>query len=576
MKDEIKKFWKGDIEDSDATLDKYSKDASIFEVRPALVLFPKDSIDIQNLVKWVNDNKKNYENLSITMRAAGTCMSGGPLNDSLILDTTKYMNRIGIVKKVPSYKMLPKFPGAKEVAISGEVTVEPGVFYRDLEPKTLEQGLILPCYTASKSINAIGGMVGNNSAGELTLKYGKTEDYIKELSVIFADGHEYTVRPMTRRELYNKITEATFEGQVYKQIFDLIKENRAIISAGKPQVSKNSAGYNLWNIQGGVDSDEEVFDLCQLFVGSQGTLGIVTKITLALVEKSKMSKLAVVFLKDLSVVGNLVEEILKTSPLTLESYDDKTFGLAMKFFKDFVKAKGFWGTIKFGFHFIPEFFMVLTGGVPKLILLVEYDGESEEEINKKCQNLIQKIAHFKLKTHITKNEAEAKKYWDMRRDSFALLRKHVAGLHTAPFIDDVIVRPEFLPKFLPEVEAVLKEYKNMIFTIAGHAGNGNFHIIPLMDFKDPKTAPTILEVSERIYHIVIKYQGSIDAEHNDGIIRTPYLSKMFGAEVCALFQDTKTICDPKNIFNPHKKVGEGKYFLTEHIIKEDHVPTHSS
>ncbi len=570
----IKKFFKGDIESTKEVLEKYSTDASLLKVRPKLVVFPKDSLDIQNLVQWVKDNKEKDPSLSLTVRAAGTCMSGGPLNDSIIMDVTRYMNTIGEVIPVKEYEHMPKYPGAHAVTISGEVTLQPGVFYRDLETKTFEKDLVLPCFTASKSINAIGGMVGNNSAGELTLQYGKTEDYVKEMKVIFADGHEYIVKPLTRREMYLKIAESTFEGQVYKQMFDLIKDHKSMIAAAKPRVTKNSAGYNLWNIVSNEGNDEEVFDLSQVIIGAQGTLGIVTEVTLRLVKKPGLSKLAVVFMDDLDQLGSVVKEILTTRPLTLESYDDKTFGLAMKFFKDFVKAKGFFGTIGFGLQFIPEFFMVLTGGVPKLILLAEYEGSSMEEIDAKCQALKEMMKKFNLKTHVTKSPKEAKKYWDMRRDSFALLRKHVAGRHTAPFIDDIIVRPEFLPEFLPKLNAILNEYDNMMYTIAGHAGNGNFHIIPLMDFNDARTVPTIFEVSERVYDLVIQYEGSIDAEHNDGIIRTPYLQKMFGIGICALFQTTKDIFDPKNIFNPHKKVGEEKFFLQEHIIqpeKEKHT-----
>lgn len=573
----IKKFFKGDIDASNETLEKYSSDASLFKVRPELVVFPKDSVDIQNLVKWVNENKSRYKNLSLTARAAGSCMSGGPLNDSIIIDFTRYMNKIGAPTRVAPYQIQPMYPGSHPVTITGEIITEPGVFYRDFEVVTLKENLLLPCYTASKSINAMGGMVGNNSAGELTLQYGKTEDYVKELKVVFADGHEYVVEPITRRELYKKITQVDFEGTVYKQIFELIKDHQMEIDAAKPQVSKNSAGYYLWNIlQKGPTESEDVFDLCKLIVGSQGTLGIVTQATFRLVANPPHSKLVVVFMNDLAPLGKVVDEILETKPESVESYDDKTFGLAMKFFKDFVKAKGIWGMIGFGLSFIPEFFMVLSGGIPKLILLVQYSGENEAELEAKSEALIKKIAHFNLKMRITKNEREAKKYWDMRRDSFALLRKHVAGRHTAPFIDDIIVRPEFLPEFLPKLSAILNEYKNIIYTIAGHAGNGNFHVIPLMDFNDPNTQNSILEISDRVYDLVLKYQGSIDAEHNDGLIRTPYLKKMFGANIFALFEQTKKIFDPKTIFNPHKKVGEDKPYLKSHMIGPDHPITHHS
>ncbi len=569
MVEEIKKFFKGDIENSEDTLEKYSHDASIFTVRPQLVLFPKNSLDIQNLVKWVNEKNSrdgSISKINITMRAAGTCMSGGPLGESLVLDTTRYMNKILSIERMQEKKIMPLFPGSKEVSVTGFAKVEPGVFYRDFEVEAKEKELLLPCYTASKSLNALGGMVGNNSGGELTLVYGKTEDYVSELKVILRDGNEYTVRPLTRRELYSKIAEQTAEGEAYKKIFELIKENETTIRNAKPNVTKNSAGYYLWNvIKKGETEAEDIFDLTKLIVGSQGTLCIVTEITFYLVDSIKKSKLLVLFLKDFKNIGGIVDSLLETGPISIESYDDKTFWLAVKFFRDFVKNKGFFATLKFGLEFIPEVLMTLRGGVPKLIILSEYAGATEEEIEEKTQKAKQALLHLGLRMRVTKSSKEAEKYWTMRRDSFALLRKHVAGKKTAPFIDDVIVKSEYLEEFLPKINKLISEYPNLVYTIAGHAENGNFHIIPLVDPKDPKIENTILDLSSKVYDLVLHYKGSITAEHNDGIVRTPFLSVMFNDATVELFEETKRAFDRDNIFNPHKKVGGTMDYFKSHL-----------
>jgi FAD/FMN-containing dehydrogenase len=288
-----------------------------------------------------------------------------------------------------------------------------------------------------------------------------------------------------------------------------------------------------------------------------------------------------IFMNDLAPLGRLVDEILTLNPETLETYDDKTMRLAVKFFPDFLKNKGFFGLIKMMWNFLPEFFMLLTGGFPKLIILAEFAGNDEKIVQDKCLALVEKIKDFKLKTHITKSEAEANKYWDIRRESFALLRKHVKGMRTAPFIDDIIVRPEFLPKFLPELNEILSKYeKSITFTLAGHAGDGNFHIIPLMDFKRPDTAKIIIELGEKVYDLVLKYHGSITAEHNDGLIRTPYLRKMYGDRIIKIFEQIKNIFDLKNIFNPGKKIatelqGGTKEYIRTHIAIE-HDAKHAS
>ena len=175
---------------------------------------------------------------------------------------------------------------------------------------------------------------------------------------------------------------------------------------------------------------------------------------------------------------------------------------------------------------------------------------------------------FKVRIRIASSKTDVQKYWTIRRESFNLLRKHVEGKKTAPFIDDIIVRPEHLPQFLPELNRILDEYKNyMIYTIAGHPGDGNFHIIPLMDLSDEKSWNIILELSDKVYDLVLKYGGSITAEHNDGLIRTPYLEKMYGKEVHGLFEEVKRIFDPLNIFNPGKKVGGSIDYASKHIAR---------
>ncbi|MDB5194308.1 MAG: Oxidoreductase [Parcubacteria group bacterium] len=544
LKEEIQKFFKGEVMDDDATLVAYSHDASLFEVRPKLVVFPKDASDLEALVKWVGENKKNDATLSLTVRAAGSCMSGGSLNESIIADVTKHMNKIGPIRALGT-------------------VVEPGVFYRDFEPKTLEKGLILPCFTASKNLNALGGMIGNNSAGEKTLRWGKMDHFVLRSKVVLSDGSQIDVKPLSQSELRDKIAQNDFEGHVYRELKNLIEENRETIIKNKPRVSKNSAGYYLWNVW-----DGNTFDLNKLIVGSQGTLGIVTEAEIGLIEVEPVSKLYVIFLKDLSHLAELVNEILPTDPETLESYDDATMKLAFRFFPEMLKSMKVKNFLKLILSFIPEGLMMLRGGgMPKLIVLVEYTGKTEKEVEKKMKTLDQKIAHFKFITRETRSQEEADKYWTIRRESFNLLRKHVHGSRTAPFIDDVVVLTKDMPAFLPRMREILDRNK-LVYTIAGHAGNGNFHIIPLMDMHHAENIDVIKKVGEEVYDLVGEFHGSITGEHNDGIVRTPYLGKMFSPEMLALFKKTKDIFDPQDIFNPGKKVGGTIEYMASHIVIE--------
>lgn len=238
----------------------------------------------------------------------------------------------------------------------------------------------------------------------------------------------------------------------------------------------------------------------------------------------------------------------------------------MKFFPALIKNilknknKGSFALIKMVFSFWKEAFLVLTFGMPKLILLAEFTGDDEEEIlNRvnKCDEEISDNFTKNVKTEIVKTVYEEEKYWTMRRESFNLLREKVKGLHTAPYIDDVVVPGEKLEEFLEELIPILDKY-DLLYTVAGHVGDGNLHIIPLMNFDDPKVKEKNLKIINdcgiEVYNLVKKYHGSITAEHNDGLIRTPFLDEIFDKEMLALFRQVKNIFDPKNILNPRKKV----------------------
>ncbi|HEU0080984.1 MAG TPA: FAD-binding oxidoreductase [Candidatus Paceibacterota bacterium] len=541
--------FRGDVDDSAATLAKMSRDASLLEVRPRLVLFPKDADDVKAVVHFVRINKSAYPDLSITVRSAGSDMSGGPLGDSVILDVSRHMQGIVSIEKT---------------ADGGRATVLPGTFYRDFEPRTLELGLVLPCYTASKNLNTLGGMVGNNSAGEKSLYYGKMEDFIESLKIVLGDGNEYEVRPLDKEGLRRKLSQEDYEGALYRKVWDLVSRNRAELAAAKPKVSKNSAGYYLWNVW---DAQREAFDLNRLIVGSQGTLGIVTEVTVRLVPTRPISRLFVVFMPSIERLGDIAADIARFKPESFESYDDSTMALAVKFLPDMIKSLRVHNFLRLALRFLPEARMALTGGMPKLVLLVEFCGDDEKAIDGTIDALAAAIRKYGFKARKASSRLDSEKYWIIRRESFNLLRRHVTGRRTAPFIDDVVVPIAAMPDFLPKMRAILDSYK-LMYTIAGHAGNGNFHIIPLMDMKDHANVGIIDEVSDKVYDLVLSYGGSITAEHNDGIIRTPYLAKQFGPRVIELFQAAKDAFDPQNIFNPGKKVGGTKEYMIAHIAKE--------
>lgn len=535
---DLEKYIAGEIVYDRKTLKQHSKDASLFKVMPQVVIYPKDKFDIASIVKYVHKLKESdaekYKQLSITARAAGTCMSGGSLNDSIILDVTKHLNKIVKLDK-------------------NSVVCEPGLYHRDLQKEMDKLGIFFPSYPASKDLCCIGGILSNNSSGEKTLQYGSTINWIEEIEMVLEDGNIYNFKKISfadLNKLYQNEDLPFIVKKIYKEIFDLISQNKDLISKNKPIVSKNASGYYLWEV---IDFANEKIDMCKLICGSQGTFGIITKIKLKLAPKKKYSQMLTVFLPDLKKLVPLVEEILEYGPESLESYDDHTFKITMKFLPTIIwKLKG--SVFQLAWSFIPEAWLVLTGGVPKLIILAEFTGNTQAEANKKASLANEAIKKFALKQRMTKNEIDISKYWLFRRESFNLLRSKLKDLRTAPFVEDVIVPVDKMKEFIPEMESLMDKYK-FIYTIAGHAGNGNFHIIPLMKLSSQNEVDDIKKCNTEVFSLVSKYHGSISAEHNDGLVRTPYLHYMFEDKMLKLFVNTKNIFDPLNIFNPGKKVG---------------------
>ena len=546
LAEELKKTLRGEVDDAPATLEKYARDASLFYVKPAVVARPLDAADVCTAVAFVNDKKKadGKDDISLTARSAGTDMSGGPLNNSIIVDVTAHMNHLIEIKADGS--------DAKVGAIAYAI-VEPGMYFRDFDKETKKKDLELPSYTASREINTVGGMAANNSGGEKNLKYGKTARYVEELDVVLCDAAVHTLKRLEGDELKAKLAEQSFDGELHRRVAQLIKapEHKKIIADHKPQVEKNSSGYALWDIGDG----ETSLNLARLMVGAQGTLGIITKIRYGLVHPKKYAAMTILFLDSLAELGEVVPEVLAHKPDSFESYDDHTFSIAMKYLPELaVQMKA--GMLALGISFLPELWMAVTGGVPKLVLIVEFRADTQEEALGKAQMLADEARHNRshIGVRVAKNERAARKYWAVRRESFNLLRKKVRGKRTAPFFDDFVVPPLKLPEFLPKLEGILSHY-DLTYTVAGHVGDGNFHIIPLVDPARPGLAKMLDEISHKVYDLVIQYRGSITGEHNDGIVRTPYVEKMFGPDMYALFYEVKNIFDPLNIFNPGKKVG---------------------
>ena len=272
--EDLKGIIKGEVQEDEKTLGKYSTDASLFKIRPRVVVFPKDAEDIKALVRFVAERKKDDPSLSLTVRSGGTDMTGAAIGESIIVDVNRHMTKF------------------KDIG-DDYATAEPGMFYRDFEKETLKHKLFMPSYPASREICTIGGMVSNNAGGEKTLTYGKTEDYVREVKMVLRDANEYVFKALNKNELDVKMKLDTVEGEVYRELFKIVDDNYQLLKDARPDVTKNFAGYYLWNVW---DREKQLFDIPKVIVGSQGTFGIITEVTFRLITPNEHSTIVIIFL----------------------------------------------------------------------------------------------------------------------------------------------------------------------------------------------------------------------------------------------------------------------------------------
>jgi FAD/FMN-containing dehydrogenase len=523
------------------TRHQVSRDASIYELVPDVVIEPHTTADIEALVRFVSAHKKEYPKLSLTPRSAGTDMSGGAIGNSIVLEMTRHFHKIKGLK-------------------NNILHVQPGVFIRDIDPLLFDKGLQLGCVPASRAICTIGGIVGNNSGGEQSLRYGNADRSVRELEVVLADGNAYSVKPLTKKQLARKIAEGTYEAELYRRVFELVDKNYDIVRNARPRVNKNSMGYNLWSVW---DRETGIFDMTQLFTGSQGTLGIITDIKIEAVPKAPHSGLLLAYLPSMKHLGHIIDKVMQHNPATFEGFDDITFNLGIRYFKTFRKQLGTKEYLRQQAH-LTKSVAKFKGHLPSILLMIEFDGQTQQEVLQKISHLHDDLKKYKIRMDIESDEKSSAPFWSIRRAALALLRNQISGRYASPFIDDMTVQPKHLPQFLPELRKVIRKYK-LPATIQGHFGDGNFHIIPLMDIAGTKDQAKLEPVMRELVPIVLKYGGTMAGEHNDGMVRGSWLPAVFGQDVYALFREVKEIFDPEYIFNPHKKTDASWEFSMSHV-----------
>jgi len=517
--DDLEKNLEGDLRYDSIALTIYSTDASDYKERPVAVAWPKGAADIKKILAFASAEK-----IGITVRAAGTSLAGQVVGSGIIVDISRYMNRILELNKEERW-----------------VRVEPGVVLDELNMFLKPHGLFFGPETSTSSRCNMGGMVGNNSCGSHSVVYGSTRDHTTELETILSDCSEALFGPMDFKTFQEKCSLENLEGRIYRNIREILNdpENRKSIREGypDPRIPRRNNGYALDLL---LDSEifdeksERKFNLCRLLAGSEGTLAVTTGIKLNLVPLPPPHKTLVCVHhrdRDEAFKANLIA--LKFRPSAVELTDDRILELT----RDNLSQKN------------NRFFL---DGDPGAVLIVEFARETEDEVNAVTTEMIEalKSAGYGYSYPVVRGK-DMSKVWELRKAGLGVLGNMKGDKRTVSLVEDTAVRVDDLPAYMDEIAKLLARYgKDSVYH--AHIGSGEIHIRPVLNLKDKGDVELFRTIALETAKLVKKYRGSLSGEHGDGRLRGEFIPLMLGEHNYELLKKLKYCWDPENILNPGK------------------------
>ena len=499
----------GQVTDAAGILDRFSTDASIFQVQPTAVVYPKNTADVRRTVLLALERHAAGKPISITARGLGTDLGGGALGDGLVIAFPAHMNKVLDMDR-------------------RTITVQPGANLWTVQQLLHAQARFLPPFPASLHYSTVGGAVANNAAGVKSVKYGAMRDYVRRVKVVLADGSLVTFGRITARQLQRKKGQTDLEGEIYRRVDSLVTDHRRLFSGARPKTLLNAAGYALERVKG---SDGSI-DLAQLIAGSQGTLGMVTEIVLETVAWNPKTYLTVGYFDDLEKAGEAIEKLRELSPSSLEMVDGAVI--------DYLR------------HHRPEDIAGLVPETtPRLVLLAEFDDQSQLSQLRKARRAAKVLARYAAAQRSSENVLEQEALWRIRQSAGALwLGEGFTGL--APVMTDAAVSPAKLSQLLTLLERLVTKHE-IELAVWGSAGTGQVWVQPIIELGKKKAKESLPKLMDDYYETVISLGGTTTASQGDGIIRSPYLKALYGEEAYGLIKQVKEIFDPQGIFNPLAK-----------------------
>jgi FAD/FMN-containing dehydrogenase len=515
----------------------FSTDGGVFAVTPSVILYPKNETDVRKTARFTWQLAERGRVVPMTARGLGTDQAGAAIGSGIIVTFPAHMNRI-----------------LELDSKSGTVVIEPGINYGKLQQTLHTHGRYLPPYPSSIEFSTVGGAIANNAGGEKSVKYGSTRKYVKALRVVLANGEVIETRRYNKREINKKLGLATFEGEIYRALDKLYEENAELLKAPTPDVTKNSAGYAIWDVR----NKDGSMDLTPLFVGSQGTLGMVTEATITTELYNPETALIAAFFDDLQTAEQAVLELRKLPdpPSALEVVDENLLNFIDEHSPNQLKG-------------------ILDKPFSKLVVLIEFD--SADRLQKKMVKRAEKILKkFEVPYKIEREEEPKERLWKIRRSAAAVVAHSEGNMKALPIIEDGIVPVDRFKDYIKSVYEIFNKY-NLKIAIWGHAGNANLHMQPFMDLSQVGDRQKVFKVIDEYYSMVIDMGGSTSGEHSDGRLRAAYLPKLYGQEVYSMFQKVKAIFDPYGTLNPGVKIDvtiEDIKPLLRHEYSMEHLYDH--
>lgn len=487
----------------------YSTDASIYKRMPLAVAYPKTKADIKALIQFATDNKT-----SLIPRTAGTSLAGQCVGDGIVVDVSKHFTKI------------------LELNVEEQwVSVEPGVVRDELNSALAEHGLFFGPNTSTANRCMIGGMVGNNSSGTTSIKYGVTRDHVLELETILSDGSEATFSCEGQSQ-----TNSSFQNKVESQIKSILNEKGArkeiISNSPKKSIHRRNTGYALDLLA----QDEVGLDLTKLLTGSEGTLAFTTSIKLSLSKvPPKQVHLVCAHFNSIHESMQAVLVAMKSEPYACELMDK----IILDCTKDNLEQQE------------NRFFVE---GDPAAVLVIELRYENSDELNTQTTSLIKRLKEANLGYAfpiVSGNKTN--NVWNLRAAGLGLLSNIPGDAKPVACIEDTAVDVNDLPAYIDEFEALMNSFDQKAVYYA-HAGAGELHLRPILNLKAKSDRDKFRRICESTAQLVKKYNGSLSGEHGDGRVRAEFIPLMVGEENYKRFQRVKQIWDPNNIFNPGKIV----------------------